>query len=77
MLSFPAPSACCTRIRRAILITGNQLLGITRGLDYLHSNGVIHGNLKGVGETFSRFFHRHNVDFSHPPLAEHPHWPGG
>ena len=26
----------------------SQLLGIAKGLNYLHSSGVIHGDLKGV-----------------------------
>lgn len=29
-------------------LTGLQLIGITRGLDYLHSNEVVHGDLKSV-----------------------------
>jgi hypothetical protein len=29
-------------------LTGLQLVGITRGLDYLHNNEVVHGDLKGV-----------------------------
>jgi len=33
-----------------------QLLGITRGLDYLHSNEVIHGDLKGVSGGFNYHF---------------------
>ena len=38
-----------------ILITETQLLGITRGLHHLHSNEVIHGDLKGVGRVPSDF----------------------
>jgi len=30
------------------LLTGLQLTGVTRGLSYLHSNEVVHGDLKGV-----------------------------
>ena len=35
-------------MRGTMLIADVQLRGITRGLDYLHSNEVIHGDLKGV-----------------------------
>ena len=48
----------------AILISEAQLLGITRGLHHLHSNGVIHGCLKGVGNMFNNSCHRHRVDLS-------------
>ena len=27
---------------------GSQLIGVTRGLNYLHHNEVVHGDLKGV-----------------------------
>ena len=37
---------------QSALTTNTQLRGITRGLVYLHSNGVIHGDLKGVSKTF-------------------------
>ena len=29
-------------------LTKKQLIGVTRGLGYLHGNEVIHGNLKSV-----------------------------
>ena len=29
-------------------LTGKQLIGISRGLGYLHGNEVIHGDLKSV-----------------------------
>lgn len=37
-----------------MLTSGTQLLGITRGLNYLHSNEVVHGDLKGVSGAFNR-----------------------
>jgi serine/threonine protein kinase len=39
-------------IHQSALTTNAQLRGITRGLVYLHSNGVIHGDLKGVSKAF-------------------------
>jgi len=35
-------------LRSGLPLTGLQLVGVTCGLDYLHSNDVIHGDLKGV-----------------------------
>ena len=29
-----------------------QILGLTKGLDYLHSRGVVHGDLRPVGSLF-------------------------
>lgn len=37
-------------------ITGAQLIGVTRGLAYLHRNEVIHGDLKSVGGGHSVVF---------------------
>ena len=33
-------------------LTSSQLVGVTRGLDYLHSNEVIHGDLKSVSRLY-------------------------
>ena len=45
-----------------VLITETQLLGITRGLHHLHSNEVIHGDLKGVGRALSNPRHQDKAD---------------
>ena len=37
-----------THWRFGLPLIGSQLLGVTRGLGYLHSNEVVHGDLKGV-----------------------------
>jgi serine/threonine protein kinase len=36
-------------------LTGPQLLGVTRGLGYLHYNEVVHGDLKSVRGVHSTF----------------------
>ena len=33
-------------------LTGLQLVGVARGLGYLHSNEVVHGDLKSVREVY-------------------------
>ena len=46
-------------------LTGLQLVGITRGLDYLHNNEVVHGDLKGVrGGAILSFSSTHIPPFS-------------
>jgi len=37
-----------THRRSVSTLTGLQLIGVTRGLNYLHNNGVVHGDLKSV-----------------------------
>ena len=34
-------------------LTRLQLIGVTRGLEYLHDNGIVHGNLRSVCAIFS------------------------
>ena len=41
--------------RSGSVLMESQLIGVTRGLSYLHGNGVIHGNLKSVIEIFPCF----------------------
>ena len=49
----PARKSGCSRepscvVSRHITSLFHQLVGIANGLDYLHSHGVIHADLKGV-----------------------------
>ena len=47
----------------------SQLLDIIRGLNYLHSQDVVHGNLKGVGELRKMCFITSLMIW----IVEHPH----
>ena len=38
----------CGHQQSGSALTEFQLIGVTRGLDYLHHNGIVHGNLKTV-----------------------------
>ena len=64
----------CPRVSMVELVfTGGQLIGITRGLAYLHDNGIVHGDLKGVScgiGLLSDPFFRLTKPLS---PAEHPH----
>jgi len=41
-------SWCAPRLVLMLVLTGRQLIGITRGLKYLHDNGIVHGCLECV-----------------------------
>ena len=44
---------CCKETTPLIVTQNFQVLGVTKGLDYLHSRGVIHGDVKPVGIPFN------------------------
>lgn len=46
-----------------------QLIGITRGLQHLHFNHLIHGDLKGVSDAFGYPHNCANVDLLDLSLA--------
>lgn len=46
LVSMPLPNLLWHRW--VLTRSGTQLVEIAQGLEYLHSNGVLHGNVKGV-----------------------------
>jgi len=46
----------------------HQLLEVARGLKYMHSLGIVHGNLEIVRPILARRFR----SFAHVPLDQHP-----
>ena len=39
---------CLIRLHSSSAFIGLQIIGVTRGLGYLHDNGIVHGDLEGV-----------------------------
>jgi len=40
-------------LRSTLALIADQLIGIARGLHHLHSDELIHGDLKGVSKAFT------------------------